>query len=79
MDELLNFSSDIGEEDDEGERPRKALLPSSASLNINGVLGQDDPRRSFHVSFDFWCIYIYIFVLLFIYFLHGVDDEGLFQ
>ncbi|KAF3457598.1 hypothetical protein FNV43_RR02256 [Rhamnella rubrinervis] len=48
MDELLNFSSDIGEEDDEEHKPRKALLPSSASFKINGVLGQDDPSRSFH-------------------------------
>lgn len=53
LDDLLNFSSDIGEEDDEEDKPRKTLLPPSTTSfkKFNGVLGQDDPSRSFHVSF----------------------------
>ncbi|KAH7521872.1 hypothetical protein FEM48_Zijuj07G0078100 [Ziziphus jujuba var. spinosa] len=61
LDELLNFSSDIGEEDDEDDKPRKTLLPPSSSTTsslkkFNGVLGQDDPSRSFHGA-EFSCCF----------------------
>ncbi|KAH7573102.1 hypothetical protein JRO89_XS03G0069200 [Xanthoceras sorbifolium] len=58
MDDLLDFSSDIGEEDDDGlnnKRARTALPsltrngPDSASLNILNPL---DPSPPFPVSFD---------------------------
>lgn len=53
VDDLLDFASDIGEEDDEEEKPRRPL----GSLEPNGpepasfdVLCPDDPSLSFPVS-----------------------------
>lgn len=53
VDDFLDFASDIGEEDDEEEKPRRLL----ASLDPNGpepapfdVLRPDDPSRLFPVS-----------------------------
>ncbi|KAI9080630.1 hypothetical protein K1719_037387 [Acacia pycnantha] len=50
VDDLLNFSSDVGEEDDEEDKPRKVL--SSLSLECSGpaslnALEADDPTHSF--------------------------------
>ncbi|XP_054822715.1 GATA transcription factor 1 [Prosopis cineraria] len=50
VDDLLNFSSDIGEEDEEDDKPRKALssltLKCSDPASLN-ALNADDPNHSF--------------------------------
>ena len=62
MDDLLNFSSDIGEENEEEDKPKRDL---ASALKPNGLLGPADTIRSFHVSFMMLVLHASVFLLSF--------------
>lgn len=53
VDDLLDFSSDIGEDDDDDDKPRKdfpKLNPKCSAPPSLNPLDPDDPSHSFSVS-----------------------------
>ena len=56
VDDLLDFSLDIGEKDDDDDKPRKAcpsLNSKCGDPSLFNPLVQVDPNHSFSVSFIF--------------------------
>lgn len=61
VEDLLNFSSDVGEEDEEDHKPNRAL---ASSLKPNGLLGPADSSiRPYHVSFML-CVFLFFLSFL---------------
>ena len=60
VEDLLDFESDIGEEDEEDDKRRKVLCKHDPTSSAFGVLCPEDPTRVLPVSFIgffffWWC------------------------
>ena len=64
VEDLLDFESDIGEEDEEDDKRRKVLCKHDPTSSAFGVLCPEDPTRVLPVSFIgffVWCFGFFFF------------------
>lgn len=62
VEDLLDFESDIGEEDEEDDKRRKVLCKHDPTSSAFGVLCPEDATRVLPVSFiGFFCVVFWFF------------------